>query len=79
MTPTLANLAAAVRAMRTSRGVSQMQLAKLIGMSPGAINKIELGKCALTTATMNAITAALSYQVVIFFDPLDRERQSTGK
>ena len=58
--PTAARLGAALRSVRTSRGLSQTALARLAGVSPSAISQAERGRRGLSLDTLLDLSARLN-------------------
>jgi transcriptional regulator with XRE-family HTH domain len=56
-----------IKALRKLRGMTQAQLAELAGVERTSITNIERGNQTLTVLTINAIAAALGYQVRVQF------------
>ena len=57
--PAAARLGAALVALRTNRGLSQSELARLAGVSPSAISQAERGQRGLSLETLLELTARL--------------------
>ena len=57
--PAAARLGAALLALRTNRGLSQTELARLAGVSPSAISQAERGQRGLSLETLLELTARL--------------------
>lgn len=56
-----------IKALRKMRGMTQAELAVRVGLERTSITNIERGNQALTTLTINAIAAALGYEVRVQF------------
>lgn len=56
-----------IKALRKMRGMTQAQLATAAGLERTSITNIETGKQTLSVQTINAIAAALGYQVKVQF------------
>ena len=63
-----------VRFWRNERGMTGARLAKLSGVSPGMLTKIEQGKVAPSIQTLIAIAGALNVPVSMFFHRIDKSR-----
>ena len=61
-------LGATIKALRRMRGLTQAQLATASGLERTSITNIETGKQTLSVQTINAIAAALGYQVKVKFE-----------
>jgi transcriptional regulator with XRE-family HTH domain len=72
--PTAARLGAALRAVRTNRGLSQGELARLAGVSPSAISQAERGQRGLSLETLLELTTRLN----ITLDELLRGQVAPG-
>lgn len=84
--PAAARLGAALLALRTNRGLSQTQLARLAGVSPSAISQAERGQRGLSLETLLELTTNLGitldellrgevapgYRLARRHDPLER-------
>ena len=57
------SLASAIKALRTKRNLSQLDLARRSGMSPAQLCKIERGRNGLTASTLRRIADALDVSV----------------
>lgn len=66
----MTHLGMSVRALRKMRGLTQEQLALMVGLSRTSITNIELGNQILTETTINSIAEALGYKVVVKFQLL---------
>jgi transcriptional regulator with XRE-family HTH domain len=60
-------LGAMVKAMRKSQGMTQAALAAAAGLERTSVTNIERGTQMLTVKTINAIAAALGYEVRVRF------------
>jgi transcriptional regulator with XRE-family HTH domain len=56
-----------IKALRKLRGMTQVELAALCGLERTSIVNIERGNQTLTVVTINAIAAALGYEVRVQF------------
>lgn len=56
-----------IKALRKMRRLTQAQLADLAGLERTSITNIERGNQTLTVVTINAIAAALGYEVRVQF------------
>ncbi len=56
-----------IKALRKSRGLTQLELAQKSGMERTSICNIELGKQTLNVQTINAIADVLGYRVEVRF------------
>ena len=60
-------IGATIKAMRKVRGLTQAQLASAAGLERTSVTNIELGNQMLNVKTINAIAAALGYEVHVQF------------
>lgn len=67
MTHLTSGIGKMIRALRKSRGMTQDDLAAMVGLQRTSICNIELGRQNLTTESINAIAAALGYEVRVRF------------
>ena len=63
-----------VRFWRNERGLTGAKLAKLSGVSPGMLTKIEQGKVAPSIQTLIAVAGALNVPVSMFFHRIEKSR-----
>jgi transcriptional regulator with XRE-family HTH domain len=56
-----------IRALRKMRGMTQAELAKLVGLERTSITNIERGNQILTEQTINALAEAMGYRVEVKF------------
>lgn len=56
-----------IKALRKARGMTQAALAASVGMERTSVTNIERGNQMLTVKTINAIAAALGYEVRVRF------------
>lgn len=63
-----------VRFWRNQRGLTGAKLAKLAGLSPGMLTRIEQGKTAPSIQTLLSIATALSIPVSMFFHRMEKSR-----
>ena len=63
-----------VRFWRNERGLTGARLAKLSGVSPGMLTKIEQGRVAPSIQTLIAVAGALDVPVSMFFHRIDKSR-----
>lgn len=61
-------LGARVKELRKSRGLSQEQLAEMIGIEPKHVSRIEVGKSYPTLDRLERIAKALDVPMKTFFD-----------
>lgn len=61
------DLGIAVMKARVAKGFSQARLAKIVGLQPSTIRRLELGKFNLTILTMHRIGDALGKTLTIKF------------
>jgi predicted transcriptional regulator len=67
-------LATELRALREKRGLSQRQLAELVGTTQSAIARLEGGRISPSLPTLDRIAAALGAEVTITFTDTDLVR-----
>jgi transcriptional regulator with XRE-family HTH domain len=72
--PMMTRLGAALRAVRSERGLTQTELAQMAGVSPSAISQAELGRRGLALETLLALTGKLG----ITLDDLIRGQVEAG-
>ena len=60
-------LGAVLKALRKAQGLNQGEVADLAGLTRTSITNIERGNQMLTTKTINAIAAAMGYEVRVRF------------
>ena len=60
-------LGAVLKAMRKAQGLNQGEVADRAGLTRTSITNIERGNQMLTTKTINAIAAAMGYEVRVRF------------
>lgn len=65
----LADIGRDIRTMRRSRGLTQQQLAELVGLERTSITNIEAGNQSVPVPKLGAICAALGYELVLTFRP----------
>lgn len=70
MEPASGELRKLLRSMRKRKGLTQAQLAAMVGLERTSICNIELGHQQLTERTINDIARALGYRVRIKFELL---------
>ena len=63
-----------VRFWRNERGLTGAKLAKLSGISPGMLTKIEQGKVAPSIQTLIAVATALDVPISMFFHRIEKSR-----
>ncbi len=63
-----------VRFWRNERGLTGAKLARLSGVSPGMLTKIEQGKVAPSIQTLIAVAGALNVPVSMFFHRIEKSR-----
>ena len=63
-----------VRFWRNERGLTGAKLAKLSGISPGMLTKIEQGKVAPSIQTLVAVAKALDVPISMFFHRIEKSR-----
>ena len=63
-----------VRFWRNERGLTGAKLAKLSGVSPGMLTKIEQGKVAPSIQTLISVAGALNVPISMFFHRIEKSR-----
>ncbi len=66
-----------VHAFRKRLGMTVVELAKLAGLSPGMLSKIERGQTSPSLATLAALAAALNVPVTALFRQFEEERDAS--
>ncbi len=66
-----------VRVFRKQLEMTVVDLARLAGLSPGMLSKIENGVTSPSLATLRALSAALQVPVTAFFRKFEEERDAT--
>lgn len=66
-----------VRQFRTEMGLTVAELARLAGLSPGMLSKIENGNASPSLTTIHALAYALNVPVTSFFRKYDEQREVT--
>jgi predicted transcriptional regulator len=64
-------LAFEIRALREKKGLSQRQLAELVGTTQSAIARLEGGRISPSLPTLDRIAAALGAEVTVSFTDAD--------
>lgn len=67
------NFGVRIRKLRLDRGLSQFELAELVGLSEDQISNIERGKSWVGEQTLSLLSAALSIPQQSFFDYSENE------
>lgn len=65
-------LAIEIRALREKKGLSQRELAELVGTTQSAIARLESGHISPTLPTLDRIAAALGAEVTVTITDIDR-------
>jgi len=66
-----------VRQFRQQLNMTVVEVAKLAGLSPGMLSKIENGMTSPSLATLRALSAALNVPVTSFFRKYEEQRDAT--
>ena len=66
-----------VRQFRQQLNMTVVEVAKLAGLSPGMLSKIENGMTSPSLATLRALSAALNVPVTSFFRKFEEQRDAT--
>ncbi len=66
-----------VRAFRTEQGMTVADLARVSGLSPGMLSKVENGLTSPSLATLNGIASALNVPVTALFRMYEETRDAT--
>ncbi|MFQ5971813.1 MAG: helix-turn-helix domain-containing protein, partial [Alphaproteobacteria bacterium] len=66
-----------VREFRTKLDMTLVELARLTGLSPGMLSKIENGVTSPSLATLRALSQALQVPVTAFFRKFEEERDAS--
>jgi DNA-binding XRE family transcriptional regulator len=73
-------IASEIRALREKKGLSQRQLAELVGTTQSAIARLEAGNVSPSLPTLDKIAAALGAEVSLtIVDMNDRAEAITGR
>ncbi len=77
-TPTLeASIGVQVKKLRTGLDMTIGDLAKVSGLSPGMVSKIENGQTSASLSTLQALANALNTPIATFFRTFDEKRDAT--
>ncbi len=77
-TPTLeASIGVQVKKLRAGLDMTIGDLAKVSGLSPGMVSKIENGQTSPSLATLQALANALNTPIATFFRTFDEKRDAT--
>lgn len=65
-----------IRALREANGLSQAELARLIGSTQPSIARLEAGRVSPTLETLDRVAAALGVELVVTLEPAGRRRHA---
>ena len=68
----------AIRAIRSTRGLTQAQAADLVGLEPSYLSKIERGRTVSLLEHQLRILRRLGARVTVTFDEVDDHAESDG-